>query len=245
MDEQIRIYESLLNEKASLEKDCLHYSMEYAREFGEEVEQLFALKVEVVSLKKKIAFCVRKSYRNEPIYSNELDEYIDEEIMEYQRELQDLIEFNQAAKEKCVAITYEEHSKIKRLFRKIVHLIHPDARPEYKDDEEISELWNKALDAYKCNDYKTLAEVYDRIIIKVNDEDISIDNINEKIETLKEEISQIKDNTPYTYKFILADVSLIKDKHDDLKKEIGDFIEYKDNLEKELSSFNILIVGDA
>ena len=69
MEDKIQIYESLLNEKASVEKKCLDYSFRYSREFGEDIEALFELKVEVITIKKKIAFCVRKRYRNERISS--------------------------------------------------------------------------------------------------------------------------------------------------------------------------------
>lgn len=246
MDDRIKIYESLLNEKASLEKDCFRYSLEYAREFGDEIESLFELKVEAVTLKKKIAFCVRKDYRNEPIYSSDLDKYIDEEIIDYQRRLQELIEYNKAAKEdKGTPITFEEGKKIKKLYYEIAHLIHPDLHPEYKEDKEMFELWNDAVSAYKCNDYKSLVETYDKIIIKVNDSDVHIENIEGKIEVIKDEINDIKKNEPYTYKFILDDDVEIKELHDNLRKEIKDYEGYKNNLEKELSRFNIVEGCDA
>lgn len=246
MDDKIKIYESLLNEKASLEKDCFRYSFEYLREFGDEIEALFELKVEVVTLKKKIAFCVRKDYRNEPIYSSDLDKYIDEEILDYQRRLQELIEYNKAAKEdKGTLISFEEGKKIKKLYYKIAHLIHPDLHPEYKEDEEMFELWNKAVTAYKCNDYKSLVETYDKIIIKVSDSDVYIDNIDGKIEVIKGEINDIKENEPYTYKFILDDDVETKEYHENLKKEINDYEEYKANLERELSHFKIAEGYDA
>ena len=99
MDEKIKVYETLLNEKGSLEKECFEYSLDYAREFGKQIEDLFELKLEVVTLKKKIAYCVKKSYQNETIYSSELDRYIDLEILEYQAKLDELIEINRASKE--------------------------------------------------------------------------------------------------------------------------------------------------
>lgn len=246
MDDKIKIYESLLNEKASLEKDCFRYSLEYAREFGDEIESLFELKVEVVTLKKKIAFCVRKDYRNEPIYSSDLDKYIDEEILDYQRRLQELIEYNKAAKEdKGTPITFEEGKKIKKLYYEIAHLIHPDLHPEYKENREMLELWNDAVGAYKCNDYKSLVETYDKIIIKVSDNDVHIENIEGKIEVIKDEINNIKENEPYTYRFILDDDVETKELHENLHKEIKDYEGYKNNLKKELSRFNIVEGCDA
>lgn len=241
MDDKIKIYESLLNEKTSLEKDCFRYSLDYAREFGDEIETLFELKVEVITLKKKIAFCVKRDYQNEHIYLFELDKYIDEEILDYQRRLQELIEYNNVARlNKGTPITYEEEKKIKKLYYEIAHLLHPDLHPEYNDDTEILELWNDAVGAYKCNNYKSLMDIYDKVVIKVSGGDINIENIKEKIELLKDEIKDIKENEPYTYKFILEDDTEIKEYHENLKKEIKDYEEYKNSLERELSHFKIV-----
>lgn len=241
MDEKIKIYETLLNEKASLEKECFEYSLDYAREFGEQIEDLFELKLEVVTLKKKIAYCVKKSYQNETIYSSELDRYIDLEILDYQAKLDELIEINRASKEKGTPITFLDVKKIKKLYYQIVHLIHPDLHPELVGNETIEELWDKAVNCYKCNDYRGLVAVYDQVIIIVNAEgDIHIDDIDNKIKQIQDEISEIKDNEPYKYKFILDDEDEIKEIHENLEKEINDYKEYKENLEKELSRFDIV-----
>lgn len=246
MDEKIKLYESLLNQKANLEKDCFKYSLEYSREFGKQIEELFELKVEAITLKKKIAYCVKKEYRNEIIYSNELDKYIDEEIIEYRKRLNELIEYNKANKEnKGIPITYEEAKKIRNIYYKIAHLIHPDLHPEYLDNEEISSLWDEAVIAYKCNKYNKICEIYDKIILKVNDNNIIIEDLDNKINFINEEIINIKENEPYTYKFILDDELEIKEFHNELDKEIKDYKEYKDNLINELSNFNIIRLGDA
>lgn len=245
MNDKIKIYESLLQERDALEKDCFHYSLEYAREFGKDIETLFELKVEVITLKKKIAYCVKKKYRNEKIYIDELDKYIDEEIMDYQRRLEELIEFNKNASRKGKVITFEDNKKIKKLYYEIAHLIHPDLHPEYDEDEEIIELWDKAVEAYKCNNYKLLVETYDQIIIKVKDGDFEIENIDGKIESVKSEIDEIKQSEPYVYKFLLNDDLEIKEFHKKLEQETKDYQEYKDSLEKELSKFIIKEGRDA
>ena len=176
------------------------------------IETLFSLKVDAITLKKKLAFCVRKHNKGETIFSNELDKYIDEEILEYQNRLEELIQYNLLAR--CGEKTYISHNEfknIKKLYYEIAHLIHPDLHPEYKDDEEILELWNNAVDAYKNNEYKHLVEIYDSIIIKVKSSDIYIENIDIKIDTIKEEIQNIKENDPYKYKFILkTNINLYK-----------------------------------
>lgn len=241
MNVLLKIYESLLNEKASLEKECYILSLDYAREFGDQIEVLFELKVDVVTLKKKLAFCVKKQYRNEEIYASDLEKYIDEEILDYQQRLSQLIEFNRHAKEDFgEEITYEESRKIKKLYYEIAHLIHPDLHPEFKDDGNVLELWNEAVTAYKCNDFKALAETYDKILIVVKKSEAFIENIEIKIDAIKEEIKEIKKNEPYKYKFILHDEIETIEHHKAIEKEINDYNEYKANLEQELSKFKVI-----
>ena len=246
MDDNTKIYESLLNERDSLEKDCFHYELEYTREFGDEIVSLFELKVEAVTLKKKIAFCVKKRYRCQEISASELGRYIDDEILDYQRKLQDLIAFNKEAKQgQGQIITFDESKKIKKLYYQIAHLIHPDLHPEYQHDEMMSELWDKAVNAYKCNHYKELVEIYDQILLKIQPGEAVIENIEDKIESLKAEIEDIKANEPYRYKYILDDEAEIKAIHEELEKEIKDYQEYVASLQQELGRFNIVERHDA
>lgn len=241
MDEKIILYETLLNEKSSLEKECFEINLKYIKEFGDEIEELFQLKVEAITLKKKLAFLTRKKNLNEKIYSFELEQYIDEEILLYQEELNDLIALNKASKEEGERITFLEVKKIKKLYYEIVHMIHPDLHKEYAEDPKISELWNSAVDAYKCNQYQKLIEIYDQIIILIGDEnEIVIENIEGKIELIKDEIADIKNNNPYQYKFLLDDKDEINEYHESLRKDINDYKEYKSNLEKELDKFDII-----
>lgn len=246
MDENIKIYESLLNERDALEKDCFHYELEYTREFGDTIVALFELKVEAVTLKKQIAFCVKKRYRSQEIDSLELNRYIDDEILEYQRKLQDLIAFNKEAKQgQGSPISFDESQKIKKLYYQIAHLIHPDLHPEYQNDDAMSELWDKAVAAYKCNHYKELTEIYDQILLKIQPGEAIIEDIEGKIEALKAEIEEIKSNDPYQYKFILDDETEIQSFHEELEKEIKDYQEYVDRLKQELGRFDIVERHDA
>ena len=245
MQDKIGIYESLLNQKASLDKEGFHYSLEYTREFGDEIRTIFELKVEILILKKKIAFCVRKSNRNETIYTAELDRYTDDEILNFQTRLEELTEHVKSAKQKGQVINYEQSKKIKKLYYEIVHLIHPDLHPNYSHDEELKELWNKAVTSYKCNDYKSLVQVYDQIIIKVKNEEAIINNIDEKIESLKDEIKETRESLPYQYKFLLESEEDVDGTHEQYTREISDYQEYKAKLEQDLATFNIFEGSDA
>ena len=240
MEDRVKVYESLLNLKSELEKECFSLSLDYALEFGDQVEALFQLKVEAVTLKKKIAYCVQRQYRNQEINAADLDHYIDEEILEYQAKLAELIAFNNAAKtSESHSITFSDEKKIRKLYFEIVHLIHPDLHPEYQEIAGISNLWDKAVDAYKRNDYRTLVQAYDQILLLVKPGEFQIADLETKIVALQDEIALIKESEPYTFKFILNEEEEIQAYHDKLVKEISDYEEYKQSLERELERFPI------
>lgn len=246
MNALIKLYESLLNDKSNLEKECELISLAYIKEFGEEITKLFSLKVEAVTLKKKIAFCISKQYQNKPIYSYELNNYIDEEIASYQLKLNELRDYYASSKEDRDTISYSDLARIKKLYYRIVHLIHPDLHPEYRNEIVIRDLWNKSVDAYKRNDYTTLVEAYDQIMLYVSDNDISIDDIEDKIAKIKDKINDIKNVAPYTYKYILDDNEETKSFHEQLQNEIKDYEQYVKSLNDELSKFEIINnFGDA
>lgn len=246
MDDRVKVYESLLNLKGELEKECFRLSLDYALEFGDQIEMLFELKVEVITLKKKIAYCVQRQYRNQEILDSELRRYVDAEILDYQQKLQELIAFNHAAREnRGSEIAYHEEKKIRKLYYEVVHLIHPDLHPEYQGREEISSLWNQAVSAYKRNDYHDLVEAYDHILILVTPGEVEIPHIEEKIAALQEEVASIKENEPYTYRYLLDIQEETNAYHEKLDQEISDYQEYQESLEGELERFPIRKREDA
>src|SRR5574344_2133892 len=134
-------------------------------------------------------------------------------------------------------ISYSDVRKIKKLYYTIVHMIHPDLHPEYKDNDLIKDFWQNAQDAYKRNDYNKLMQVYDAILIAINkyeEKEIVIDNIVDKIKNIKKEIETIKIEEPYTYKFLLNDEDEKDEFHSNLKKEYNDYKEYIEKLNKDL-----------
>lgn len=243
-NERLELYELLLQTKAKLEKECEHLSLEYTREFGDELVRIFELKVECITLKKKIAFCVKKKNKNQTIYADELENFIDAEILKFQDELEDLIEYNKNVKvhfANAIAVPFEDNKKIKKLYHAIAHMIHPDLHPELIGNLLIEEIWEKTVDAYRRNLLDVLKECYDHILLLVKDkEDIEIENLEEKIKKLEEEIKDIKEHEPYKYKFMLKNEVEVAELHEEFNNQIRDYEEYKETLLKELSSFNII-----
>jgi len=242
MENKLKLYESLLNDLAALEKECIFLNMEYTREFGEEINNIFSLKIESIALKKKITYCTKKANRGEEIDFDAMEKYVSQLIESYNKELKEMISYKKAVDgEKGKAITFDSKRNIKLMYYKIVHLIHPDLHPELSDNKEVQTLWIKCVDAYKRNDEKILKRVYDHVLLLVNEnENLFLDKVEEKISIVEQEINEIKENNPYKFKYVLKDEDEILDLHKKHGEEEKYYLDYIDNLKKELSKFKII-----
>ena len=122
--------------------------------------------------------------------------------------------------------------------------IHPDMNPDLKDDETVTDLWNRTVAAYDCNDLKELEELQvlvNRYLgsISYKHDDIVIPNIEEKIFELNEEIDHILNSDPYMFRYLLNDKEAVEDKKKDLKNEISDYEKYARELEEVIASFHM------
>lgn len=238
-DEKRKLYENLLEQYSDLKKECSKLQNRYILEFGDNIQLLFELKVEAITLKKKINFCVKKKNFNNPIYREEIENFFDEEVQEYI----DNLEFLKAYREELSSsreISFDDLREVKKVYRKIAHLIHPDTHPNFLNDEELSEMWEETVDAYNRNDLKELKEIYERIILLVDDIDFEIENIDEKIELKKKEMDEIRQKEPYTYKYIFDSKEEIKIYREKIIEECKSYEEYIKNLKYEFSKFTIL-----
>ena len=247
MNERLKVYESLLIEKETLKKECQRYYEEYMLAFGDDLVQLFELKIAVVTLKKKIAFCVKKRNFNQQIRLKDLERYIEAELASYRIELDDLKSDRDAAKANGkTPITYDEFHKLRKLFFKIVHLIHPDLHPELAKDEIIASIWEKACDGYRRNDAKAVIECYDRLmIIGVAEEAMAMEDVEARIESAQREIEDIRASEIYQYRFIVQDEETMETHRQELHREMKEYETYRESLEQEFTKFALIQEADA
>ena len=135
-------------------------------------------------------------------------------------------------------ISEVEVAEIKRIYRNVVKLIHPDVSDVIEKYDEIAEIWEGIYDAYIKNNLKLLREKYlllrkklDELNIE-NNIDIVIENIDEKIDEVRNEIVEIKNSVPYIYIEILNDKEKIKEKHEENEKEKKKYEDYIEELNK-------------
>ena len=66
----------------------------------------------------------------------------------------------------------------------------------------------------------------------IENSDVDIPDIADKIAELETEIKKIKETDPYMYRFLLEDPAAVKEKKEQLKEELNEYNEYSDQLEK-------------
>ena len=91
---------------------------------------------------------------NGSIYSiypaDRLNSYIEAEMSEYEEQLKQMAQEAKDAAE-AKTITDADARKIKEIYYRLARKIHPDMRPEYADDKQIMDYWNRIVIAYQNN----------------------------------------------------------------------------------------------
>lgn len=238
----LNVYKSLILERDNLKKEEMEYYLEYIRTFGELLEKRFVLQIECIKNKKIISICQSKKNRGDNlIILSDIEQEVEIELLEYYEELQTIREISQ---DKGQEISEYEFVLIKRKYKKLAMKIHPDMHPEYSNDVELMELWERVKTAYKCNDLESLEEVEILIMDYLKEhgksENIHIENLEVKIKKLNFEIQNIITNDPYTYKFILEDKNTVNNKKEEIQHDIEEYEIYLNELLNKIQSFNII-----
>lgn len=233
-------YERLLLERDKYRKEAERYMTLYIHEFGELTAEVFKLKVSCIEKKKTIAFCQTYINRGEMVNMNALDSYISGEMQQYYETLREMAENNELCR-KLKTIPEAEILEIKSIYRRIAKRLHPDINPLTMGSEELFELWNRVALAYNCNDLIELYELEVLVNTVLNEYgegvEISIPDIDIKIDELKAEIERILTTDPYMYKHLLESRELIEEKKNELNSELDEYKEYENQLKKILKGF--------
>lgn len=228
-------YEQLLLRRDELSREAFKWQREYIREFGNLVLEVFNKKIECIRKKKLIEFCQREVNYGRKVDGDELNVFLEEEMREFEEQLAQMTdEYEMSSKGKTISEL--DVMRIRKIYHKLVKLIHPDINPLTEENESLMELWMQAKLAYNCNDLKLMEEVEFRVMaaleqIGMDDVEIEIPDIEEKIKALEEEIFEIMDTEPYTYQFLLQNEEAIEEKKNALNEELIAFEEYSKQLE--------------
>lgn len=240
-DSRYDTYEELLMRRDSLKKEANIYLALYINRFGELAADIFKKKIDCICRKKAISFCAAFANRSQPVDFDQLNEFIRASTEEYREQLSQMIRDNENCR-KMEEIPEETVMHVKKIYRRIAKMIHPDINPITADDPVFKELWARVDIAYRCNDLKEMEEL-ELLCTKAVEQAgfgtvvIDIPDIDERIEEVKNEIDVITSTDPYRYKFLLEDEEACLEKEKEMKNELDEYRKYDDELKEILKKY--------
>ena len=233
-------YENLILQRDRLEKEAEQYRMEYFRQFGELIADVFQVRIDCIALKKSISFCQMKINAGEEIDPISMQEYIDANMVAYKDQLQDLLAQVKAGKS-MEPISRLDVEEIKKIYRRVAKRLHPDICPLTAEDPELMELFQRVLIAYRTNDLKAIREaetLINRYLKELGEEPLPMEiyDLPEKISDLETEIANLVNTEPYAYRALLEDDDAVEKRHQELADEIEYYQNYKQELQTHLES---------
>ena len=127
--------------------------------------------------------------------------------------------------------------QIKKLYYRLAKQIHPDMNLKTNEIPELKELWQRIVVSYRANDLEELEEaeiLVNKFLVDhhLDGNEIKIQDIDTKIEKLKEQIQKIKETNPYQYRFLLQDQEAVQNKKRELQKELEEYRVYEQKLDQ-------------
>lgn len=189
----------LLEEKYYLENKKYYYLISiYNTKIGSKEYECFKLEVDVRRIKREIE--IRRSYlnRGEEIQEKDILKILDEEFLLWKEQVKNFQEEIENSKIylKLPSLTAEEGEELKKLYRYIVKIIHPDILKI--NDEQIRLLWHRTIAAYNECDLNELRAIK----IMIDDKDINKMITEDSIESLNRKVEEIKNLIDTTLKYL-------------------------------------------
>ena len=226
--EKLRIELSML----LLERDelqfviCKNIETNYILKLGVIEYKAYEVQCAALRLKRKIDLIQAKKNRQEKVIVSDIEKILDIEFLEYKKKIDEQInKINEALEiNKAKVLSNEESKELKKLYRKIVKVLHPDINPNVTKAQ--AKLFNNAVTAYKNGDLETLRIIDDMLggspLQETNDDAITRlaeekHRLNKLLKSIKENIKEIKSKYPYIMKEILEDKEKLEQKKLELK----------------------------
>ena len=154
-----------------------------------------------------------------------------------------MIRHNKAVKESETISEYDLY-KIKKMYRELAKMIHPDLHPDLESDPQIREFWQNIVLAYEHNQLEDMEELDFQVrkyLEEKGNEDVEIviPDLDKKIRRVEAEIEKIRNTEPYLYRLLLEDAGAIASRKEELRDEIASFKDYSKQLDEIIEQFNI------
>ena len=213
---------------------CKNIETEYMLKLGSLEYKAYEAQCAALRLKRKIELIQARKNRQEVINLTVIDKTLDEEFLEYEKKLNEQVEkMNEALEHsKGEYLSEEDNKELKKLYRKIVKVLHPDINPEVTAAQV--KLLDNAMNAYKNGDLKSLRiidemvgdhklpEKHQDALTQLKEEKERLDKM---VATIQESITKIKSEYPYCVKDILEDEKKVEQKKAELEELLKQYKE--------------------
>lgn len=213
---------------------CKNIETEYMLNLGSIEYKAYEAQCTALRLKRKIELIQAKKNRQEKVIISAIEEVLDNEFAEYQKQLDEQInKMNDALKRsKAEVLTDEENKELKKLYRKIVKALHPDINPDVSEAQV--NLFDNAVQAYKNGDLGTLRIIGEMVgnsplpeqhkdaLTQLSEEKDRLQNL---LKAIRDSIEEIKSEYPYTMKEILEDKEKTEQKKQELESILSQYTE--------------------
>ena len=220
----------------------------YLLRFGALEYKAYEAQCNYYRAKRRLAIIIAKRNRQEKIDLSEIERELDEEFEAYKRTLEEkLRDINKAIdRSKMDVLSEVETKELKKLYRTIVKLLHPDLNPDQTQVDK--DLFIRAVEAFQDGDLKTLRIIYDILEGKALEDDLDKVSDNEALvqekarlekllAELNEEIKKIKETFPFTLKVYLDDDKKATEREKDLTDLLNVYREGIAQYEKEIEKY--------
>ncbi len=240
-------YEALLKEAKKLQTElsalimerdelkhhiCKNIQTEYMLKLGTLEYKVFEFQCKILRIKRKIELIQAQFNRQEIVNIIEIEIKLDFEYAEYQEKLNEKMnDINEALERSNMGkLSPEESGELKKMYKQIVKKLHPDMNPDVTEGE--LKLFNQAVEAYKNGDIQALRSISIMIseISDYEETSDSMDALKEKINRLKQMITNvlnnieyIKQSFPYNQKELLSNTMKIKERQDELNALLDEY----------------------
>lgn len=213
---------------------CKNIETEYMLKIGSLEYKAYEAQCAALRLKRKIELIQARKNRQEIINLTVIDKTLDEEFLEYEKKLNEQVEKMNDALEhsKGEYLSEADNKELKKLYRKIVKVLHPDINPDVTAAQV--KMLDNAINAYKNGDLKSLRiidemvgdhklpEKHQDALTQLKEEKERLDRM---VASIQESITKIKSEYPYCVKDILEDEKKVEQKKAELEELLKQYKE--------------------